>query len=44
MNISKFSIALAAALMTLLMLAGIRAGFNGAVPAAHAAVATQHTV
>ena len=44
MNTSKFTIAIAAALITLLLLAGVRAGFSGSTLIAHTAASAKHAV
>ena len=44
MNTSKFTIAIAAALITLLLLAGVRAGFSGSTLIAHTAASARHAI
>ena len=44
MNASKFTIVIAAILITLLLLAGVRAGFNGSLLITHTAASAGHTV
>ena len=44
MNASKFTIAMAAILITLLLLAGVRAGFSGSTLITHTAAPARHTV
>ena len=44
MNASKFTIVIAAILITLLLLAGVRAGFSGSLLITHTAASAKHTV
>jgi hypothetical protein len=44
MNASKFTIAIAATLITLLLLAGVRAGFSGSTLITHTAASARHAV
>jgi hypothetical protein len=44
MNASKFTIAIAATLITLLLLAGVRAGFSGSTLITHIAAPAKHAV